>query len=146
MISGSNVVCLRGNLTSDPELAGNSNNIAKFTIAVSYAGSNSADADDKTGFFDCVSFLNNSQSGDFLGRMIKEGKVKKGSSVEVVGALDHRRWRTENNEGRSKISIIVEHFGFASGGGRREDEGSSGGDRQVPAKQASAGEDNFLDF
>lgn len=148
MILGDNVVVLRGNLASDPELTGNSNSIAKFRLAVSNAGNDSKNKDNKTGFFDVICFLDTAQSGDFVRRMIKEDKLSKGSGVSIVGTLNHSRWEAKDGGNRSRVELIMEGFSYA---GTRSGSDSKGDGADRPAKTSGSdggggGSQDFRDF
>ena len=111
---------ITGNLTRDPELRTTPNgaSVCSFSVAVNrvYRDSNGDQKED-------VSFIDCSAWGK-LGEMINQ-YAKKGSGVLVSGRLDQRSWEDKTTgQKRSRVEIVVEDFNF-TGGGARDNGGSS---------------------
>ena len=137
MIDPRNNVTMSAGIVSDPELVAN-NNIAKFRIAVDYAGSEKG-AGVTSGYFDVVYYLKDgsdfaSKNAAFISKQVAEGKMKKGSQIQLLGRLVQERWQQEG-QGRSKVVIVAEAVTYASSGYQKSDSSSSG---ESAPKQASS--------
>lgn len=95
-----NLAMLRGRAVRDAESIANGKG-ASFSIAVSGGGRNRQDPEDKTGFFDVVTF-----GEDRVPKVV--AAVKKGKIITVAGRLQHSRWQADDGGNRSKIGIIAE--------------------------------------
>lgn len=122
MIEGSNVVVLSGGITKDPEVV--SGKVVKFSVAVDYAANDKSG--NSTGYFDVTYFLDdNNRNSSFVKGQIQDGKMKKGSQVNLVGRLVQERW-TSDDGNRSKVSVIAETISYTKGGmSKPASEGSS---------------------
>lgn len=123
MLDPQNLVNISGGLVADPEVI--NDRILKLRVAIDYAGSEK-DSDNKSGYFDIVYYLkdNNGFTGknaSFVSSQISEGKMKKGSSVSVIGRLLQERWK-EDDKSRSKIVVVAEHLTY---GARANSNGTS---------------------
>jgi single-stranded DNA-binding protein len=115
MIDPRNTVILTAGIISDPELVANGN-IAKFRIAVDYAGSEKG-AGASSGYFDVVYYLKDgsepaSKNASFVIAQLQNSKMKKGSQVQLVGRLVQERWQQEG-QNRSKTVIVAEALTYA---------------------------------
>lgn len=111
MLDASNLVVISGNLTKDPEIF--KDKVLKASVAVSYAGSE--DNTVATGFFDVTMFLNDdNKHSDFVKRQVESNKMKKGSSVAIVGKLSHERWKNAEGQVNSRVRIIAESLSYGS--------------------------------
>jgi single-strand DNA-binding protein len=115
MIDPRNTVIITAGLIADPELVANGN-IAKFRIAVDYAGSEKG-AGSSSGYFDVVYYLKDgsdyaSKNASFLAKQISESKMKKGSQLQIVGRLIQERWQ-QDGQNRSKVVIAAEAITYA---------------------------------
>ncbi len=133
MIDPRNTVILTAGVVADPEVINNS--IAKFRIAIDYAG-NEKGSGSSVGYFDVVYYLkdgNNpaSKNAAFVANQISDGKMKKGSQVQIVGRLVQERWQQDNTN-RSKIVIVAEALTYASSGSYTKSDSSA------PKEQAAA--------
>jgi len=128
MLDPANLVTITGGLVADfEEVAGG--NIIKTRVALDYAGSEK-DSDNKSGYFEIVYYLKyknewSSSNAEFISKMISEGKMKKGSTVSIVGRLMQERWKNQDGKGASKTVIIVEHMSYAKSGSPRSSDKSS---------------------
>lgn len=126
MIDPRNTVILTAGIISDPELVANGN-IAKFRIAVDYAGSEKG-AGSSSGYFDVVYYLKDgsepaSKNATFVIGQLQNNKMKKGSQVQLVGRLVQERWQ-QDGQNRSKTVIVAEALTYA-GSNFQKTEGSS---------------------
>lgn len=115
MIDPRNTTILTAGLIADPELVANGN-IAKLRIAVDYAGSEKG-AGASSGYFDVVYYLKDgsdfsSKNAAFVSKQINEGKLKKGSQLQIVGRLVQERWQ-QDGANRSKVVIAAEAVTYA---------------------------------
>lgn len=112
MLDPRNVVNISGGLTADPEKP--TENIVKFRIGVDYSGNDSKNHDNKSGYFDVTYFLNTkTPNAEFVGRQISEGKLKKGSKVQILGRLLQERWESDGRNA-SKVVIVAESLSYQS--------------------------------
>lgn len=115
MIDPKNLINISGGVVADPELI--NEKIAKFRLAVDYAGSEKG-SDNNSGYFDVVYYLKDSsgftsKNASFVHSQISDSKVKKGSRLNIVGRLVQERWK-QDDQNRSKIVIVAEHIAYAS--------------------------------
>lgn len=134
MLSGKNNVVLTGNLVADPEKVGDK--VLKLRMAVSFAGQDRDNSDDRTGFFSVTYFLNDTPNAKFVSNQIGAGNLKKGSGVTVLGSLMQERW-SKDGQKSSQIVIYAESIDYA-GGARPQ--GESGGSPQR-SQSSSKGDD-----
>lgn len=107
-----NIVALTGGIVNDPELFGNDKTILKFRIGVDWAGQEK-DTDNNSGYFDVTYFLgNDSPNTKFVANQFKEGNIKKGTPVQLVGRLVHERWEKDGQK-NSRVSITAESLTYA---------------------------------
>jgi single-stranded DNA-binding protein len=117
MIDPKNVITLTGGVVSDPELV--MEKIAKFRVAVDYAGSEKG-SQNNSGYFDVVYYLKDgndfaSKNANFIYSQITAKNLKKGSSIQIVGRLVQERWK-QDEQNRSKVVIVAESISYVSGG------------------------------
>lgn len=127
MIDPRNTVILTAGLIADPELVANGN-IAKLRIAVDYAGSEKG-AGASSGYFDIVYYLKDgsdfaSKNASFVAGQISNGKMKKGSQLQIVGRLVQERWQ-QDGQNRSKIVIAAEALTYAGSTYNKSSDSSS---------------------
>ena len=125
MIDPRNNVTITAGIVSEPELVANGN-IAKFRIAIDYAGSEKG-AGVTSGYFDVVYYLKDgsefaSKNASFVSKQVNEGKMKKGSQVQLVGRLVQERW-SQDGQSRSKVVIVAEALTY-SGSNFKPENGS----------------------
>lgn len=130
MIDPRNNVILTAGIVAEPELVANGN-IAKLRIAVDYAGSEKGSGV-TSGYFDVTYYLKDgsefaSKNAAFVAKQIDEGKMKKGSQVQLVGRLVQERWQQEG-QGRSKVVIVAEAVTYVGSSGQKSDSSSSSND------------------
>lgn len=133
MIDPRNNVILSAGIVTEPELVANGN-IAKFRIAVDFAGSEKG-AGVSSGYFDIVYYLKDgsdfaSKNASFVAKQISEGKMKKGSQIQLVGRLVQERWQQEG-QGRSKVVVVAEAVTYASSAYSKSDNNSSDSPKQA---------------
>lgn len=115
MLDPQNLVNISGGLVADPEVI--NERILKMRVALDYAGSEK-DSDNKSGYFDVVYYLKDNagftgKNASFVASQISDGKMKKGSSIAIIGRLMQERWK-EDGKSRSKTVIVAEHVTYAS--------------------------------
>ena len=125
MIDPKNTINLTAGIIADPELVANGN-IAKFRIAVDYAGSEKGSGI-STGYFDVVYYLKDgsefaNKNATFVAGQINGGKMKKGSQIQLVGRLVQERWQQET-QNRSKVVIAAESITYAGSAYQKKDDG-----------------------
>lgn len=134
MIDPRNTVILTAGIVADPELFNNS--IAKFRIAIDYAG-NEKNSKSNVGYFDVVYYLKDSdgnpssKNAKFVAGQLAENKMKKGSQVQIVGRLVQDRWEQDGKKA-SKVVVVAEALTYASSGSY------SKSDSAAPKAQATA--------
>ena len=115
MIDPNNNLNLTCGVVADPEMP--TENIAKFRVAVDYAGSEKG-SDNSTGYFDVTYYLNsdeNKRNCEFVRSQITSGKLSKGSQIRLIGRLVQERWSTDDKKS-SKVVIVAENITYASRG------------------------------
>lgn len=128
MIDGRNLGVLQCGIVADPELVGQNSTILKLRLAADWAGHDSSDPDNKTGYFDGVMFLDDSRSSNFA------RNLKKGDQVIVAYSLRQDRWSSDQGN-RSRVQLIIESVNYAGGGSRSNDSEKS--DTASPEPQAT---------
>lgn len=118
MLDPQNLVNITGGLVADPEVI--NDRILKLRVALDYAGSEK-DSDNKSGYFDVVYYLKDNndfanKNASFVATQITQGKMKKGSSVSVIGRLLQERWK-QDAKSASKVVIVAEHLSYGSRAG-----------------------------
>ena len=89
-----------GNLTRDPEMFGENQNVARFSIA-----NNRRFGEKKTtSFFDCVAF---GSTGEAIAKHFHKGKA-----ILIVGRLEQEKWEDKEGNSRSGFKVVVEEFSF----------------------------------
>ena len=133
MLDPQNLINISGGLIADPEIV--NGKILKARIGVDYAGSEK-DSDNNSGYFDITYYLKDkdgfvNKNASFVAGQIDQGKLKKGSTISIVGRLLQERWK-QDEQSRSRIVIVVEHLTYSA-------RAKSSSDSKEPApKQASA--------
>lgn len=102
-----------GNLARDPEIhqTPNGAEVVHFTLAISGAGT-APDEKDAAGFMDCKMWLTQNDytvPADIKAAIdgFKGGKWVKGTKLYVNGRLMQERWKTKNDEPRSRVIILA---------------------------------------
>jgi len=113
MIDPKNVITITGGVVSDPELV--VEKIAKFRVAVDYAGSEKG-SQNNSGYFDVVYYLKDgneftSKNANFIHTQITSKKLQKGSAIQIVGRLVQERWK-QDDQNRSKVVIVAESISY----------------------------------
>lgn len=114
MLDAKNVVTISGGIVSDPEII--NDKIAKFRLAVDYAGSEKG-SQNNSGYFDIVYYLRDgsdfsSSNSKFIHNQITSGKLKKGSPIQLIGRLVQERWQQDNSN-RSRVVVVAESVSYA---------------------------------
>lgn len=122
MLDPKNTIVITGGVVQDPELV--NGNILKLRLAVDYAGSEK-NTQNNSGYFDVTYYLNDegNRNATFVKSQIDDGKMKKGSQVQIVGRLVQERWSAEDGGGRSRVVIVAEALTYAGGGRPQNTEG-----------------------
>jgi len=126
MIDPKNVTTLTGGVVSDPELI--NDKIAKFRIAVDYAGSEKG-SQNNSGYFDVTYYLKDgsdfaSKNASFIHSQITGKNLKKGSAIQIVGRLVQERWK-QDDQNRSKVVIVAESISYVLSGQKSNNKTSS---------------------
>jgi len=127
MLDPQNLVTISGGLVTDPEMVANGK-IMKCRIGVDYAASDK-DTDNNSGYFDITYYLKDNngyinKNASFVGAQIDSSKMKKGTSVSVIGRLVQERWKQDGNS-RSRVVIVVEHMTYGQRSSAKSDSSSS---------------------
>ena len=117
MIDGKNICVLTGGICSDIETFGNG--ILKFRLAMDWAGQEK-DSDNRSGYFDVTFFSKNptgpeysSQNAEFVARQMSEGKMKKGTQIQLLGRLVQDRFQTKEGTAAQRVVIVAESITYA---------------------------------
>lgn len=126
MLDPQNLVTISGGFISDPEIV--NGKIMKARIGVDYAGSEK-DSDNNSGYFDIVYYLKDSngfvnKNASFVSAQIDAGKMKKGSTISIIGRLVQERWK-QDEQSRSKIVIVAEHLTYGQRATAKSADGGS---------------------
>ena len=145
MIDPKNVISLTGGVVSDPELI--NDKIAKFRMAVDYAGSEKG-SQNNSGYFDIVYYLKSgndftTKNASFLHTQITSGKMKKGSSIQLVGRLVQERWQQDNGN-RSRVVVVAESVSYMSSGTSKTAVGTSASASDPSTPKANSEESNSV--
>ena len=137
MIDARNVVVLSGGIVTDPEKP--TDKIVKFRMVVDMAGREVNESTGKKetsgGFFDVVYYINDDPNGKFVSGQLAAGNMKKGSSINIVGRLEHDRYKTKDGNKASRVQIIAESISYA---GRKPADSDSNGHAPAPAPATHA--------
>ena len=119
MLDPQNLINISGGLVAEPELVA-SGKIAKFRLAVDYAGSDK-ETDNNSGYFDVTYYLkdtsgNTTKNATFVSTQIESSKMKKGTFVNIIGRLVQERWK-QDDQPKSRVVIVAEHVAYASRSG-----------------------------
>lgn len=129
MLDPKNIINLTAGVVADPEIV--NDRIAKFRVAVDYAGSEKG-SQSTSGYFDITYYLKDNdgfanKNASFVHSQITGGKMKKGSQISIIGRLLQERWQ-QDNQNRSKVVVVAEHVTYAASapkGDSVKSEGSS---------------------
>jgi hypothetical protein len=126
MLDPKNVINLTAGVVADPEII--NDKIAKFRVAVEYAGSEKG-SQSTAGYFDITYYLKDSEgfvnkNASFIHGQITGGKMKKGSQISIIGRLLQERWQ-QDNQNRSKVVVIAEHIAYAASSAPKSSENKS---------------------
>lgn len=135
MLDPQNMINISGGLVADPEMVANGK-IMKSRIGVDYSGSEK-DSDNNSGYFDIVYYLKDGnghvgKNASFVDSQISAGKMKKGTSVSIIGRLVQERWKQDGSS-RSRVVIVVEHMSYGQRASSKSSDSSS-----APAADSSA--------
>ncbi|MCV0439833.1 MAG: single-stranded DNA-binding protein [Hydrogenophaga sp.] len=139
-MSNLNQFIAQGNLTDDPRVMGEENNVVRFAIAV-----NNGFGDRRTTtFVDCVGFGNQAA---VIGKHLSKGK-----QVIIRGMLIPNSWEDKEGNKRTKLEVRLENvngFFFVGNGGGGEaaadaEAASGGGSEGEPVAAAEGGEGEKL--
>lgn len=122
MIDPNNLINITGGLVADPELV--NGKILKIRIGVDYSGSDK-DTDNNSGYFDVVYYLKDasgfvSKNANFVNTQIDQSKLKKGSTISIVGRLVQERWK-QDDQARSRVVIVAEHLTYSGRSAKSSD-------------------------
>lgn len=136
MLDPQNIITISGGLVADPEMVA-SGKIMKSRIGVDYSGSEK-DSDNNSGYFDIVYYLKDSsgfvsKNASFVDSQISSSKMKKGTSVSIIGRLVQERWKQDGSS-RSRVVIVVEHMSY----GQRSSSKSSDSSSSTATAEATA--------
>lgn len=128
MIDPRNLLNLTGGVVTDVELI--NDKIAKFRIAVDYAGSEKG-SDNTSGYFDVVYYLKDAngfvgKNSLFIHGQIKSDKIKKGAKLQIVGRLVQERWK-QDDQNKNRVVVVAEHISYAATAGAQGSKTTSTG-------------------
>jgi single-stranded DNA-binding protein len=134
MLDPKNMVTLTAGIVADPEVI--NDKIAKFRIAIDYAGSEKG-SQSTSGYFDVTYYLKDAngyvnKNASFIHNQITDGKMKKGSQVSIIGRLVQERWQQDSSN-RSKVVVIAEHMAYAANSSPKSSDASSGSPKTANA-------------
>lgn len=135
MLDPQNIINISGGLVVDPEII--NGKIFKSRLGVDYAGSEK-DSNNNSGYFDIVYYLKDSdgfvsKNASFVSGQVDQGKLKKASTVSIVGRLVQERWK-QDGQSRSKVTIVVEHMTYSPS---RSSKSSDSASSEAPTQAAS---------
>jgi hypothetical protein len=138
MIDPRNLLNLTGGVVTDVELI--NDKIAKFRLAVDYAGSEKG-SDNTSGYFDVVYYLKDSngfigKNATFIHGQIKNDKIKKGAKLQIVGRLVQERWK-QDDQNKNRVVVVAEHISYAATTGTQGAKTSSAGTSSDSETQSS---------
>lgn len=138
MIDPRNLLNLTGGVVTDVELI--NDKIAKFRLAVDYAGSEKG-SDNTSGYFDVVYYLKDSngftgKNATFIHGQIKNDKIKKGAKLQIVGRLVQERWK-QDDQNKNRVVVVAEHISYAATAGAQGAKTSSAGASSDTEAQSS---------
>lgn len=112
MMNKKNLVVLEGNLVRDAKTGAADGKIVELSVAVDMAGSEIG-AVNAPGYFDVKIWMTDSKYtpaalAEQVKKHLSENTLTKGTRVGIVGQLKQERWKNANNEGRSRVTIVVE--------------------------------------
>lgn len=140
MLDPQNLVTISGGLIADPELVANGK-IMKIRLGVDYAGSEK-DSDNTSGYFDVVYYLKDNsgfvnKNASFINTQIESGKMKKGTTVSIIGRLVQERWK-QDDQNRSRIVLVAEHMTYGQRAAAKGDSSSSTATASASAPAANS--------
>lgn len=140
MLDPQNLVTISGGLIADPEMVANGK-IMKVRLGVDYAGSDK-DSDNNSGYFDVVYYLKDgngfvNKNASFVNSQVEASKMKKGSTVSIIGRLVQERWK-QDDQNRSRIVIVAEHLTYGQRAGAKGDSTTSSSSSNSSATSAPA--------
>jgi len=144
MIDPRNLINLTGGVVTDVELI--NDKIAKFRLAVDYAGSEKG-SDNTSGYFDIVYYLKDntgfsSKNATFIHGQIKADKIKKGGKLQIVGRLIQERWK-QDDQNKNRVVIVAEHISYALSAGTAGAKTATAGATTSDASSQNSVPDSF---
>ena len=138
MIDPRNLINLTGGVVTDVELV--NDKIAKFRLAVDYAGSEKG-SDNTSGYFDVVYYLKDAngfigKNATFIHGQVKADKIKKGAKLQIVGRLVQERWK-QDDQNKNRVVIVAEHISYATTAGAQGAKTASTGTSSDTETQSS---------
>jgi single-stranded DNA-binding protein len=122
MIDPKNVVSLTCGIVVDPEVI--SEKIIKFRVAVDYSASDK-NSDNNSGYFDIVYYVNDTPNSKFVANQVSQGKMKKGSQIQILGRLVQERYKSQDDSPRSRVVVTAEAISYAGSAKPQLSSGSS---------------------
>lgn len=139
MLDPQNLVTISGGFIADPEIV--NGRILKARLGVDYAGSEK-DSDNNSGYFDVVYYLKDNngfinKNASFVAAQVDASKMKKGSTVSIIGRLVQERWK-QDDQSRSRIVIVAEHMTYGQrSSSKSEGSSASSSNSSAPAANTS---------
>lgn len=135
MIDPRNFGKLTCGLVADPEYVGANNSVIRFRLAADYAGNDRDDANNRSGYFNAVYFVNdNNPINKFITGQMSNGNLSRGSQVEILYTLQQNRWTDQNGKKQSTVELVIEGMSYAG-----SKSNSSSGDKQYATAGAASG-------
>lgn len=131
-----NTVTIIGGIVADPEIKFDGR-LVQFRLAVDYAGNDSVNPENKSGYFTVKYFANDANPNTkFVFAQVQDGKMAKGSQgIAVVGRLQHERWETDGNK-RDMITIMAENITYVGAKAADKGDTATGTTDNVPNQPA----------
>lgn len=123
MIDPKNTVNLTCGIVVDPEVI--SDKIIKFRVAVDYSASDKG-SDNNSGYFDIVYYISDTSNSKFVANQVSQGKMKKGSQIQILGRLVQERYKSQDDSPRSRVVVTAEAISYAGSAKPQTSSGLSG--------------------
>lgn len=138
MLDPQNLVNIMGGLVADPEFV-NDGRILKLSIGVDYSASDK-NSDNTSGYFDVVYYLKDkdgfaSKNASFVHNQVEQSKMKKGTTVHIVGRLVQERWK-QDDKNRSRVIVVAEHMSYGTRSSSGSSKTSDSSDSSSPQSQS----------
>lgn len=137
-----NSINIAGRLTEDPKVFGS--NTYSLRIAVDYAGRDSTNPDQRTGFFTLKYFAQDNPNSRFVTSQIADNKMKKGSYIACIGELSQETWLSKDDSKQYGVVIIADNITYMPMGSSETSSSASKGESgELVSANISSAPDEF---